>query len=86
MLRAVRLLLCRGAMHLWLSQRARLQNWWTRSASEGRTHSLLLGDAQHTLTKTARELDRHRLRSRQAKLKKWGGHCTPGLLVSPRTG
>ena len=77
MLRAVRMLLCRGAMHLWLSQRARLQNWWTRSASEGRTHSLLMSDARHTLAKKARELDRHRLRSRQVELKKWGGVAHP---------
>ena len=36
-----------------------------------------MSDARHTLAKKARELDRHRLRSRQVELKKWGGVTHP---------
>jgi hypothetical protein len=60
LLDTIRLMLCRGAMHLWMSQRARLQSWWTRSASEARTQTLLLSAAHHTLARRSRELDKRR--------------------------
>jgi hypothetical protein len=54
MLELIRLMLCRGALHLWLSNRANLRSWWKRSATANRSLLLRTCAAKHKMSKTAK--------------------------------